>query len=296
LHGLTGSTGTVQKQYTSGPLSIAKWAELITVHVLPGPAIVTALKQAAAAAISSFNTTVHTEISATPNQELDDFDEHEHGSSRDLRIHRPFAQRNASKNSDASLGTSDSDRYDSSKEYRKHSIVSISTTISTRSEPMSPQASKSFFGAIPAAADGSADQEDSFSQLGPIPFLRSCLLLAQMSSAGNLLTPAYTEECLQIGRKNSDFVLGFISQESLNVSRDDNFLTLTPGVKLLAAHEKAGDDLGQQYNSPKSVIQKGTDIIIVGRGIIGADDRLAAAQRYRQEAWSAYEARVGGQP
>jgi uridine monophosphate synthetase len=293
---LIGSLGTVQKQYTSGTYSIAKWAELVTVHVLPGPAIVTALKQAATSAISSYNTTVHTEISADPSQENEDDEDEEQSESPDLPQPRPYAQRSHSKSSDLIQSMPDNDRYIPTKESRKHSIVSISTTISTRSEPLSPHTHRGFFGSMSATVDGSADQEDAFSRLGPIPFLRACLLLAQMSSAGNLLTPEYTQQCLQIGRQNKDFVLGFISQQSLNTSPEDNFLTLTPGVKLLAANEKAGDDLGQQYNSPKSVVQKGTDIIIVGRGIIGAPDRFAAAQRYRQEAWKAYESRVGTGP
>jgi uridine monophosphate synthetase len=41
------------------------------------------------------------------------------------------------------------------------------------------------------------------------------------------------------------------------------------------------------------VYEQGTDVVIVGRGIIKADDPGAEAERYRVEAWRAYEERIG---
>ncbi len=45
----------------------------------------------------------------------------------------------------------------------------------------------------------------------------------------------------------------------------------------------------QRYSSPRAaVLERGADLVIVGRGISGALDPTAEAERYRQEAWQAY--------
>lgn len=56
----------------------------------------------------------------------------------------------------------------------------------------------------------------------------------------------------------------------------------------------SGDNLGQKYLSPKEVIgEKGSDIIIVGRGILAVSDRLQEAEKYRKAAWESYMSRLG---
>ncbi|KAB1284082.1 Uridine 5'-monophosphate synthase [Camelus dromedarius] len=120
-----------------------------------------------------------------------------------------------------------------------------------------------------------------------LPLHRACLLIAEMSSAGSLATGDYTKEAVRMAEEHSEFVIGFISGS--RVSMKPEFLHLTPGVQL----EAGGDNLGQQYRSPREVIGKqGSDIIIVGRGIITSPNRLEAAEMYRKAAWEAYLSRL----
>ena len=103
------------------------------------------------------------------------------------------------------------------------------------------------------------------------------------------MNDAYVSECVKNARANAGFVMGFIAQQSLNSLPTDNFVTMTPGVQIGAK----GDSLGQQYNTPESVIgNAGTDVIIVGRGVYGAQDRGKAAEEYRARGWRAYEERI----
>ncbi|XP_074857082.1 uridine 5'-monophosphate synthase [Carettochelys insculpta] len=121
-----------------------------------------------------------------------------------------------------------------------------------------------------------------------LPSQRGCLLIAEMSSHGSLATGDYTTAAVQMAEENSDFVFGFISGS--RVSRKPEFLHLTPGVQM----EAGGDNLGQKYLSPEEVVNKrGSDIIIVGRGILSASNRLEAAEMYRKTAWESYLSRLG---
>ena len=118
------------------------------------------------------------------------------------------------------------------------------------------------------------------------------ILLAQMTPEGNLFTEEYALKTVEIAKANSDFVMGFIGSsdkpEILRKIREaagEEFLILTPGIKLAAG----GDDLGQTYNTPEKAIQAGADVIIVGRGIIQAENPSEEAERYRVAGWEARE-------
>lgn len=123
---------------------------------------------------------------------------------------------------------------------------------------------------------------------------RGLLLLAEMSSAGNLSTEGeYRAKTLKMARENRDVVCGFIAMGNQIVvesgDESDDFVFMTPGVNLA----DKGDKHGQQYQTPEFVIgEKKSDIIIVGRGIIKAQDPVEVAERYRAAGWEAYEKRT----
>lgn len=112
---------------------------------------------------------------------------------------------------------------------------------------------------------------------------RGVFLIAELSSNHNLITPTYTASVLRLAEQFADFAIGFIAQHC--ISSDPHWITMTPGIQLKSGKDK----LGQQYKTPeKAILENGTDIIIVGRGILSAQDPIAEAQKYREIAWNSY--------
>lgn len=112
--------------------------------------------------------------------------------------------------------------------------------------------------------------------------IRGLLLIAQMSAKGHLMDQRYIDASLQMAKDHADFVMGFITTHA--ITDDPRFLHMTPGVR----DDAEGDALGQQYVSPhEAIVTRGTDIIIVGRGITSQADPRAAAKRYRALGWEA---------
>lgn len=116
---------------------------------------------------------------------------------------------------------------------------------------------------------------------------RGIFLITEMSSKGALTNENYAKESVSIEDK-SNLVIGHVCQS--NVFSDPGLIQLTPGVKLT----ETSDNLGQQYNTPESVVNSGADLAVVGRGIIEATDRLSALLQYKNQLWSAYKNRLVG--
>jgi uridine monophosphate synthetase len=278
---------TVQMQYTAGTARIVEWAHITNANIDAGKDMVRALAEAAAKWKERINYEVKTSVTVgTPVSDRFDDDADEQAEQAEQA-----QQAGDEKGEPRRLDARPPRRRDSSRDVdgRKGSIVSV-TTVTQSFEPAdSPRLSKT------------NDQGDDavFPGIEEAPVDRGLLLLAQMSSRGCLMTPDYTQACVDAARENRGFVMGYVAQESLNAAPDDNFVHMTPGCKLPPPGEEQngqveGDGLGQQYNTPARLIGVcGTDIVIVGRGIISAGDPPSEAERYRRKAWKAYLARLG---
>ncbi|KAL9608840.1 MAG: hypothetical protein Q9167_006345 [Letrouitia subvulpina] len=286
---------TVESQYSRGPLHIASWAHITNAHIFPGPAVITSLQAAATSTLLSLNQSVSTEISTgTPRLSVDgsipDSDREtdrvraktDGPDAPTLITSAPHTTSVPIRSTNSPNSTAAAGPMSASLD---HSVVTATTTIS---QTISPSATHpaSFTRSLSASSD---DPSSALATLGPPPHARGLLLLAQMSSANNHLTPAYTAACLAAARENKGFVLGFIAQESMNREPEDRFLSVVPGVHL----GENGDGKGQRWKGPLEVVRdEGADVVIVGRGVLGAKDRRAEAERYRMEAWKGYEERV----
>ena len=122
------------------------------------------------------------------------------------------------------------------------------------------------------------------------------LLLAQMSSRGNLLgLDGYTDAMVAAGIANPG-VFGFIGNGSrpaeLSVLREKiggKKLIWTPGVNLAV-----GDgEMGQRYGSPNDAIHAGSDGVIVGSGIYKSETPGDVAKAYAKICWDALLERSG---
>ncbi|KAI1427600.1 Orotidine 5'-phosphate decarboxylase [Xylaria sp. FL1777] len=259
---------TVQLQYTAGTARIIDWAHIVNINMIPGKPAVKALAEAAKHWRSRVNYEVNTSVTVgTPVS--DSFNDN--GDEEDEEADTVGAMHSL---------PSSTQLHDSNSVGRKGSIVSI-TTLTQSFEPVdSPRFSSTI-------AEG---DEMVYAGIEEPPWERGLLILAQMSSSGNYMTPEYTRACQEAARENKDFVIGFISQGTLNTEPDDNFISMTPGVQLPPEGSEeeavAGDGLGQQYNTPSMLVgDAGSDIIIVGRGILKAGAPRAEAERYRRRAW-----------
>ncbi len=116
---------------------------------------------------------------------------------------------------------------------------------------------------------------------------RGLLLLAEMSSAANLFDSHYVQQTIAMAEQFPEFVIGFIAQHQL--ADRPEWIYLTPGIQFAAK----SDALGQRYVTPEqAIIENGTDVIIVGRGILQAADPLAETKKYRLAGWKAYQQRL----
>lgn len=283
---------TVQMQYVGGTARVIEWAHIVNANISAGIPMVGAMAEAAAKWRERINYEVRTSVTVgTPVS--DDFDEDDEDMDDD-EADADFYERNGGgARRTSSRGNLDINMMPPppprDADGRKGSIVSI-TTVTQSFEPAdSPRLSKSL-----------SDVDDVvFPGIEEAPLERGLLLLAQMSSAGSLMNAEYTAACVEAARKNRDFVMGYVAQENLNDGPEDNFVHMTPGCKLPPDGEEEngdgmeGDGMGQQYNTPAKLVGIcGTDIVIVGRGIIKAGDPRGEAERYRGKAWKAYQARL----
>ena len=135
----------------------------------------------------------------------------------------------------------------------------------------------------PSVLDGMKEAWESIGKQGGV------LLLAQMSSEGNLLEiPGYTDAVIEIGKKHP-ICFGFIGNGSrpnelseLRSKVGESKMIWTPGINLKMGEVK----LGQRYGDPEDAILAGSDAIIIGSGIHNSENPKEMAKKYAEISWN----------
>ena len=109
------------------------------------------------------------------------------------------------------------------------------------------------------------------------------IIVAEMSTKDTMTDAAYIKKAAKIAEDFRDCVIGIVAQQRL--SKDTGLLQFTPGIHLAAK----GDAHGQTYNNPTVAFnERGTDIMIVGRGIYQSENPVEQAKAYKKSGWEAY--------
>ena len=101
------------------------------------------------------------------------------------------------------------------------------------------------------------------------------LLIAEMSTNNNLIDVNYTKKTKEIAKKNKN-VIGYICQNKID---NDDYLYFSPGVRL----NKNKDNNDQLYNDPETMIKRGIDYLIIGRGLYLSNNIEEEIKKYEKE-------------
>jgi len=112
---------------------------------------------------------------------------------------------------------------------------------------------------------------------------RGCLAVCEVSFDGFI--PVDPTKLLEVAERNSKICVGIIAQK-LRIPNGRQMIKATPGVHI----SETKDGQNQKWKHPVEVISDGADIVIVGRGIVGAprDDIGRITQLYKEVAYKAY--------
>lgn len=111
---------------------------------------------------------------------------------------------------------------------------------------------------------------------------RGCIPVCQMSYSKMLRSD---EEIRLSVAESHPMCVGIVAQD-LTIKDEFNMVKLTPGVHI----GKTTDGMGQNWKHPTQVMASGTDILIVGRGIVAepADRWEEVTKHYKETGYSAY--------